>query len=202
MAKNNRTADRVQAMLNLIGGDEVLDMLMDGRAKLTVDIVRRLSNLTSLTVAGNSINPHEFFKPREGLWTSSNFNYFILSGASKKKVSADETTIGHADLVQAANDAEIRAELPEGYVFEDVDTFLVHLATLIESQWGGKSGTLQSSGYANIFNVKVNNVKVNGVDFTVFVSWVGGRMGWICGAARLDNTRYFAGFRSFSATAA
>jgi len=196
MAKNNRTADRVQAMLNLIGGDDVLDMLMDGRAKLTVEIVRRLNNTTSLTVASNAVNPHDFFKTRKGLWTSSDFNNFILSGASKK-VSADETSIGYADLAQAASDVEIGGELSEGYVFEDVDTLLTHLATLIEGQWGGKSGTLLNNGYANIFYVKVN-----GEVFAVNVYWSAVSRGWHCYARRLGDGRWNAGRRVFSATAA
>jgi len=156
-----------------------------------------LTVLTPVTVASNTINLHDFFKTREGLWKSSNFNDFILSGASKKKMSADEATISYADLAQAANDAEIGAELPEGYVFEDVDTFLVHLATLIEGQWGGKEGALLNNGYANIFYVKVN-----GSVFAASVSWYAGRREWFCRADRLDGLRWRAGFRAFSATAA
>lgn len=166
-------------------------------AKLTVDIIRRLTSLTSLAVAGDTINPHIFFKTRAGLWTSSNLNDFILSGASKKKVSADEATIGYADLAQAANDAEIGAELLEGYVFEDVNMFLVHLATLIEGQWGGKEGTLLNNGYANIFYVKVN-----GEVFAINVFWNAGDRKWYCGAYRLDDCRWPACYRAFSSTAA
>jgi hypothetical protein len=197
MAKNNRTADRVQAMLNLIGGDDVLDMLMDGRAKLTVEVLRRLTTLTSLTVASNTVNPHDFFKTSQGLWMSKKFNDFILSGAAKKKVSVDEETIGYADLAQAANDAEIGGDLPEGYVFEDVGTFLAHVATLIKSQWGGKSGALQSNGYTNIFYVKVS-----GEVFAVHVDWRAGDRGWTCSAYYLGGGRWLAGPRVFSATAA
>ena len=196
MAKNNRTADRVQAMLNFIGGDDVLDMLMDGRAKLTVEIIRRLTVLTSVMVAINAINLHDSFKTREGLWTSSNFNKFILSGAAKRKVSG-ETTIGYADLVQASNNAEVGDELPEGYVFENVHTFLAQLATLIESQWGGKEGTLLNTGYANIFYVKVS-----GEVFAVSVHRNADLRKWLCDADRLDVGRWLAGDRAFSATAA
>jgi len=32
MTRNNGTADRVQAMLNFIGGDDMLDALMEERA--------------------------------------------------------------------------------------------------------------------------------------------------------------------------
>lgn len=156
-----------------------------------------LTPLTSVRVASNTVNPHDFFKTREGLWMSSNFNDFILSGASKKRVSAAETTIGYADLAQAANDAEIGGELPEGYVFEDVDVFLAHLATLIEGQWGGKKGTLLINAYANIFYVKVKG-EVSAVN----VAWNAGNRRWHCRAPRLDGRRWSAGHRAFSATAA
>lgn len=156
-----------------------------------------LTALTTLTVASNTINPHDFFKTREGLWKSSNFNDFILSGASKKKVSADETPIGYADLAQAVNDAEIGSELPEGYVFEKVDTFLVHLAALIKDQWGGKNGALLHNGYPNIFYVKVK-----GEVCAVLVNWSArDRERWRCLAFRPVDYRWLAGSRAFSATA-
>jgi len=175
--------DHWKALGTKLGGVEVVKAILRGTSAVTVAI--------------NTINPHDFFKTREGLWMSSNFNDLILSGASKKKVSADETTVGYADLAQAANDAEIGGELPEGHVFEDVDTFLVHLATLIEGQWGGKEGTLLNNGCANIFYVKVN-----GEVFAVYVFWFAVGREWVCRARRLDDVRWSAGCRAFSATAA
>ena len=189
--------DHWKALGTKLGGVENVKAILRERASVTVEIVQRLSSLTSVTVTGNTITPHDFFKTREGLWTSSNFNNFTLSGVSKKKVTADEATIGYADLAQAANDAEIAGELPEGYVFEDVNVFLVHLATLIEGQWGGKEGTLLNNGYANIFYVKVD-----GEVFAVDVYWVADRRRWSCYADRLDDSRCYAGNRAFSATAA
>jgi hypothetical protein len=198
MAKNKHTVACVlQAMLDLIDiSDDVLDMLVDGRAKLTVEILRRLKSTTSLAIAGNTINPCDFFNTRKGLRTSSNFNNFILSGASEKEVSANKATISYADLAQAANDGEIGGELPEGYVFEDVDVFLAHLAALIECQWDGKEGALLNNGYANIFYVKVN-----GAVFAVRVNWYADHRKWLCFASRLDDFRWDAGDRAFSATA-
>lgn len=188
---------QIEALINIVGGKETVESLLNGTSKITIETIRRLSNLTSVTIPANEINSSNFFKTREGLWTSDNFNNFILSGASKKKVSADETTIGYADLVQAANDAEIAGELPEGYVFEDVDLFLAHLATLIERQWGGKNGTLlNNNGRSNIFYVKVS-----GEVFAVLVDWHAGLREWYCFADRLDDRRWFAGYRAFSATA-
>jgi len=112
-------------------------------------------------------------------------------------VSADETSVGYADLAQAANDTGIGGELPLGYVFEDVETFLVHLATLIACQWDGKSGILLNNGYANIFYVKMK-CEV----FAVDVYWFTDCRGWFCRACRLGDRRWFAGSRAFSATAA
>jgi hypothetical protein len=189
--------DHWKALGTKLGGVEVVKAILRGTSAVTVDIIRRLTSLTSLAVAGNSVNSHDFFKTREGLWVTINFNDLILSGASKKKVSADETTVSYADLAQAANDAEIGAELPEGYVFGDVDTFLVHLATLIEGQWGGKSGVLLNNGDANIFYVKVN-----GEVFAVGVYWYADHQKWYCYVLRLGSILWLPGGRAFSATAA
>lgn len=188
---------QVEALINLIGGEKVVESILNGTSKITIETVHRLSKLVSATVPVNQVNPYDFFKNRPGLWVSDNFRSFILQGASKKKVSAGETTIGHADLAQDANDAEIGGKLPEDHVFEKIDTFLVHLATLIEVQWGGKEGPLLNNGYANIFYVKVN-----GEVFAVSVSWGAGRRRWGCGASRLDADRWVAGSRAVSATAA
>lgn len=188
--------DHWKALGTKLGGVEVVKAILRGTATVKVDIIRRLTSLTLLAVASNTINPHDFFRIRKGLWTSSNFNNFILSGASKK-MSANEATVGYADLAQAANDAEIGAELSKGYVFEDVGTFLVHLATLIEGQWGGKEGTLLNNGYVNIFYVKVN-----GEVFAVGVYWFADSLEWACSADRLGDFRWSAGYRAFSATGA
>ena len=180
--------DHWKAIGTKLGGVEVVKAVLRGTSTVKVDIIRHLTVLTFLSVASNTVNPNDFFKTREGLCTLSNFDNFILSGASKKKVAADETTIGYAELVQAANDAEIRDELPNGHVFEDVDAFLVYLATLIEGQWGGKSGTLLKSDAANIFYVKVNDEVV-----VVLVRWVADDRRWDCCVFRLDGLRWFAG---------
>lgn len=197
MAKNNTTPDRIQTVWNMIGGDDVVDQLIAGTMKLTVETIRRLTALTSTTVAAGNQNHPDFFKTRKGLWPSDNFQNFILAAAKDEAVQVADAAIGYADLTQAANDAEIAAELPESHVFEDVDAFLSYLGDLIETQWGGKDGVLLNNGYANIFYVKVN-----GSVFVVFVYCYAGRRIWLCGASRLADDRWYAGSRAFSATAA
>lgn len=199
MAKNNTTPDRIQTVWNRIGGDDVVDQLIAGTVKLTVEIIRRLTALTSATVAAGNQNHPDFFKTRKGLWLSDNFQNFILAAAKDEAVQAPDTTIGYADLAEAANDAEIAAELPKGHVFEDVDAFLSYLGDLIETQWGGKDGVLLNKNYrANIFYVK----GLNGERFAVYVYWRGVDRRWHCYASRLDDYRWLAGFRVFSETVA
>jgi len=188
--------DHWKALGTKLGGVETVKALLRGTSTVTIEVIRRLTALTSVTVETDNVNLRDFFKTREGLWVSSNFDDLILKGVSKKNHSAKETVIGRADLAQAANDAEIGAELPEGYVFEGVVTFLVHLATLIKEQWGGKDGVLLNNGYANSFYVKVN-----GEVFVVLVRWHADAREWYCYAGRLYDCRWVAGYRAFSATA-
>jgi len=163
----------------------------------TGDTARRLTTLTLVTVKYGSTNLFDFFKTCEGLWLSKKFKDYILSGASKKQVSAGETIIGSARLSQVANDVDISNELPAGYIFTDVDIFLVCLATFIEGQWGGKSGALFNDGFTNIFYVRIDSEV-----FAVIVSWVVEDQEWLCDAERLNDFRWLAGYRAFSATIA
>lgn len=157
----------------------------------------RLITLTAHKVAGYKSNPLDFFKTSKGLWVSDNFQNFILAADEDGVMETRDTKIGHADLAQSANDAEIKGELPEGHVFEDVKAFLGPLASLIKNQWGGKDGVLLKTGYrANIFYVK----GVNGETFAVRVRWGSGTREWHCLAVRLGGDRWNAGSRAFLAT--
>jgi len=157
-----------------------------------------LTTLITHKVAGKKSNPLDFFKSREGLWLSDNFKNFILAAATGDVVETNDTEIGHADLAQLANDAEIMGELPQGHVFENVDDGLNYLSTMIDTQWRGKSGVLLNTDYrANIFYVK----GVNDETFAVNVHWYSVDREWHCSANRLVDYRRSAFSRVFSATA-
>lgn len=162
-----------------------------------VGTTRHLTTLMPVTVAGNTVNPHDFFKTREGLRTSDDFEDLILSGASKEMVSVDKTIIGFADLEQAANDEKIADELPDGYDFRYVDACLVQVATLIEDYWGSKGGSHFDNGSLNIFYVEVK-AEV----FAVYVVRDAVGREWYCNTYRLDDLPWGAGWRVFSATVA
>lgn len=200
MAKNNRTVDRIQAIWHMIGGDDVADKLIAGKAKIVIEPILRLSGLTIVVVPKGAINPHEFFKDREGLLVSDDFQNLILAKASDKKVFTDETTIGFADLIQAANAIEIRDELPNSNVFKDIDTFLCYLSIFIKGQRGGKDGLLDTV-QGNLFQVLVGNVV-----FTVYVFWSNASEAWDCSIAHhirddLSDTVWERGHRIFSFSA-
>lgn len=62
MAKNNTTVDRVQAAMNFIGGDDMLDALMDGRAKIEITVVKHTIDLAKsprLPFDGAEVVKHE-----------------------------------------------------------------------------------------------------------------------------------------------
>lgn len=196
---NNKTVDRIQAVWNMIGGDDVVDQLLAGTKRLVVETVRRLTGLTPFTMPASERNIHDFFRTRKGLWLSDDFKKLILAAAQKGLSGSDNMTLGHCDLAEAPNDAEIRAELPEGHVFTDVNVVLVVLAMLIEVQWLNEvEGVLLNTVYrTNIFYVEIA-----GVVFTVRVYWGTTNGEWRCLARRTDADRWGAGNRAFSATGA
>ena len=58
MAKDNTTIDRIQAVWNMIGGDEIVDRLIAGTAKLVVETIRRLTALVSFTAPASERDVH------------------------------------------------------------------------------------------------------------------------------------------------
>ena len=189
--------DHWMAIGTKLGGIDNVKAILKEYASVEVEITRRLSELkhgTALPARTDEFDP-AFFEG-DGVYTSTNFENFLIAHA-KKVASVPETPVVFCDLVQPANDVEIQAELLENYVFDGADLFLPYLAGLIKRQKDGKVGDLLSNGYANIFYVRVDS----GV-FAVNMDWYSGASEWLCRAARLDGTRWNAGCRVFSATAA
>lgn len=178
------------------GGVEKMKAVLRGTLSLSVEITRRLSDLkhgTALPARTDEFDPKYF--EGDGVYTTNNFKDFLLANA-KKVASVPETQVAYCDLLQTANDAEIQAELPENHVFDGVGSLLPYVAGLIDRQKDGKAGDLLNNGYANIFYVRVDS-EVFGVN----VRWRSDGSGWDCFAFRLDDGRWIAGYRVFSATA-
>lgn len=202
MAKNNATVDRIQTVWNMIGGDEVIDELLAGNLKLRIETAPVLTTLTSRTVESVTVKFLDFFEAREGLSVSGIFKDRVLKGATMNIAGGGVSVVSYADVLRKATDLELVEQLPEGYLFEDVNAFLVQLATLIYHQWGGRTGTLLNNGSvnANVFYVKVNDETI-AVD--ICSETIPGR--WRLNARYFNygpNSWVLAGRRVFSAAAA
>lgn len=196
MAKNNRTVDRVQAMLNFIGGEQNLDLLLEGRAKLTFERIYRLTPLSPVRVESNISSPHDFFKTRQGLDVSDRFRSYVVSRAPKVNIPRNRTMIGYGQLLLQVNEPQLAAELPSGYVFKDFGVFLLYLGFLLKTQWGGSSGALLTTGRLNIFYVVIARQVV-----AVCVGMDRKRIEWRCDIVKPDMfTQWGVGNRVFSAT--
>ena len=162
---------------------------------VSAEVMPHLSKLTRVSIGRGTINPRKFFKKNEmGLWTSKNFRDSILSSAADEDVSANVTTVGYSDLSESSHNVEIDIDVPEYSIFEDVDTLLVRLVTLIESQKDGEKGVLLSNGHPNIFYVKVaDNTLV------VHLDWSERGARWRLYSYRLVDARWNIGDRVFSA---
>ncbi len=116
-------------------------------------------------VAPMSIYAREFFKDRDGLRTTRNWNAIIMPDVSVGKLSTPPTHVYSIDVPEEINEEQIQSRLPNGYLFEGTDTFVCMLAALISTQSTGEKGVLLTNGYANVFYVKVRRV------FSVHVYW-------------------------------
>lgn len=141
-------------------------------------------------------NPERVFRTGSGLYVWDDFRTRIALRA-KSVESAYEMQLASFTLTEQATDAQIRAELPEGHVFEDTGIFCCHLAGMIEAQAGGIEGVLLNNSYANIFYVQAL-VEV----FAVSVVWHADARRWSVNASRLRGRNWIADYRVFSAAAA
>ncbi len=158
---------------------------------------------------GNGNHQHKFLKPVEAavmevfnpeeltrnkdIWLSSSFFSQVLSAAENFQPTDDLSLPLGFDLIEPANDSEIRSELPKDHVFK-AGEFCWRLKMMTQSQPNGASGILLANGEVNIFYV----VGWGGV-FAVCVYWHSGNRQWHVECYRLDeHGRRLRGLRAFS----
>lgn len=190
---------QIEALINYVGGEDNVGKILSGKVKLTLSEVEPEKHLAfrrnfTLPARATLFDPREFFKNRPGLYVWDDFRERIVSVA-KPTDTLPETVLASFDLSLDSNDAEIRAGLPEGHVFQDASEFLLHLVGMIELQKDGGEGELLNNGYANIFYV----LGAKGEVFAVRVRWLSDDRGWRVNALRLVEFRWLAGHRAFSA---
>jgi len=149
----------------------------------------------TLPASKKRFNPDEYYQTCDGLYVWDDFSDRIIPATSPIR-QVPEMEVRAFDLDKSMNDAEIRAKLPKGHVFEDASIFCAHLGGMIDRQPKGKEGDLLSNGYANIFYVRG---KANEV-FAVHVYWNAGHREWLVYTNPLADYSRDAGNRVFSAT--
>lgn len=169
-------------------------------AKLVLDGKRdaeRVAQALQAIVDEKLFNPSDYFVIRPGLWVSDAFRKYILAAA--KSATAPTAKLEKYELPRYMSNAEIRAELGDGHVFEDASVFSATLAKMIDAQWDGKAGALLNNSHTNVFYVRGRNEKGESEVFAVRAYWDAVSQKWDVDAGRLDADLWFAGHRAFSA---
>lgn len=198
MAKNNKTLDRMQAIWNMIGGDDVADALINGRSKLEITLIQRLKQAGTVTIPATTekfVAKKRFIRDSAevkfyGIW--DNFTNWFLGGDGVVDKPSEACELHYADLTQASVDGPIIEEL--GGESKCQTTLSQIFGLLLKQPQGQEDGPLLTNGRANIFYVK----DVEGSLCAVRVRW--GGVGWSVGAYSVeDPSGWLAGSRVFSA---
>ncbi len=141
----------------------------------------------------------DFFKTREGLWVSPEFQNRILAPALAMGATAPATVGTPFNLPKEMNDFEIRKELGDGCIFEDPRAFCSYLARALERQWGGTDGDFLNNGCGTNFYVRGLNSEVSadrpsGEVFTVRVI---SNLEWLVRTYQLSGGSWSKGDRAF-----
>ena len=182
--KNNQTVDKIQAIWNMVGGEEMVDALIQGRAKLEVKLVQILNWIGTTTISATTekfVAKDKFRKDSKevkfyGIW--NNFTEWFLSGNGKIEEPIDEKELRYGKLIKSSLDGPIVEELGGE---AKAETTLTELHDLLKKQANGEEGDLLTNRYANIFYVK----DTSGVLRAVIVIWYG--VGWFVSARSVED---------------
>jgi len=150
MAKNNQTIDRIQAIWNMIGGDDVVDKLLAGTARLSIS---DYGYMNPVTLNGEYRFFNEFFKNSDHIFINKSFKQLVLNVATKSPMVAGPIKVGYCVLKEDSHDSEVLDILPVRYFFRDINEFLLRLASFIENYSNDSEFTDGES--PNVFYVTV-----------------------------------------------
>jgi hypothetical protein len=147
---NNKTPDRIQVIWNMIGGDDVVDRLIAGTAKLVVEAIRRLTDPVTITLPSGLAPKRLKDRGNVKLWPNAEKLF-----ATVEELPEQALRLERRDLTESANDLELIAELggEDVTVSPSVATLelaFCHLIDRVEDE----SDDLLSDGRANIGYVR------------------------------------------------
>jgi hypothetical protein len=197
--KNNQTIDKIQAIWNMVGGEEMVDALIQGRAKLEVKLIQILNWLGTTTTSATTekfVAKEKFVKDSKevkfyGIW--DNFTNWFLADDGKIEDPISEQMLRYGNLTTSSVDGLIIEELGGE---AKAETTLSELYDLLKKQAkgeAGEAGDLLTNGYANIFYIKDTSSVLRAVGVDWFV------VGWSVSAFSVENSfDWNAGGRVFS----
>lgn len=192
--KNNQTVDRIQAIWNMIGGEEMVEALIRGRAKLEVKLIQTLNLQGTTTTSATTekfVARKKFLKDSREVKFCGFFGSFendFLARDGKIEEPLDEQTLCYGNLTKNSVDGPIIEEVGGK---TKAETTLTELYGLLEKQANGEEGDLLTNGCANIFYIKNTSgvLRAVGVDWDdtvwyVYASSVRNRNAWDAGSRR------------------
>jgi hypothetical protein len=156
MARRNETADRVQAAMNHIGGEDNLDMLMKGRARLIFELVPWFTEPKWFSLPSSKVDM-EVFKDKSKFELSPEFSNLLLSVSQPlSPLTVKAVRFGYKDLLKNVLTVEIFNEDQQTGVFQDPVELLGYLGYILGTLPHGP-GLLVGNAHDNIFFTKYQN---------------------------------------------
>lgn len=193
MAKyGDLTLGQTEALVNRLGGKEVVDGILSGDLAVAVTKVaaKLLDFIRTVRVAATSkfIAKDHFAADSQEVklaWIGNNFKQWFLAKVEEPQA---EVTLRYHQLKKNSLDAPILAELRG-----KAETTLASIWEFLKKQPNGEPGKLLTNGYVNIFYVRDSVTVLR----AVLVRWYSD--GWRVGAGSVEGLReWFEGYRVFS----
>ena len=158
MAKNNTTVDRIQAIWNMIGGDDMVDALIEGRAELKATMIKLFEWVSVVKIPATTkkfIANRNFNRLRSsGICSqfNSDFVSWFLSDSGKIEGSTDQRVISYGALSEFSVDSKI-INLLGGE--KKCETLLTDMCDLMLKQSKGEEDhVLLTNGRQNVFFIR------------------------------------------------
>lgn len=193
------TLGQVEAVLNKIGGDKEIELLLQGKLKIVeaVEVSKKLlefiGNVTVSATKKKFVAKKKFVVDTSNKakvkisYLGDNFKEWFLSKAEEP---IEKTELRYGRLKERSVDEPIITEIGGE---EKAETSLTEVFSLMEMQKNGEDDVLLNNGYANIFYVRDRALVLR----TVGVSWY--RDGWDVDADTVEGPgRWSVGYQVFS----
>lgn len=186
-ASKNLTAGQLNALVKILGGEEVVHGILNKSVEVVVNTVKLLRQLTIVSAAGiqkfaaagafgeNNPDGIKFY-----LWKNFQNNFL---GKIEEDVPA--ATIAVHRLEKSSRDQGIMAELGIDLETKKGVIKLAHFFELIKAQANGQEGQLLVNGYANIAYIEDENGKL----WAVSADWGSDGRGWDVYASSVEDPR-------------